>query len=77
MTLGTGASDPASEAIAGCRSAHRVLRIITDGISSGDELFSELRDVAHDDGHDLPATPRLRAFAREVQKHIEALEGRP
>ena len=60
-----------AEALAGERAALRVLRRIRDRIGHGDELLGELRDVIHEDGRDAPATPRLRAFARTLQKALE------
>jgi hypothetical protein len=72
MTARLELSDPVGEALAGERAALRVLRRIADGIGTGDELLGELRDVVHDDGHTVPATPRLRSFCRALQKALEA-----
>jgi hypothetical protein len=64
--------DPVNEAIAGERAALRVLRRIRDNVGHGDELLGELRDVIHDDGGHVEATPRLRAFLRTLSKAIES-----
>lgn len=71
MTARVHLGEHIDTALAGERAAHRVLRRIRDGIGTGDELLGELRDVVHDDGHNVVATPRLRAFLRVVQKAIE------
>ena len=71
MTARVLLPEHADEAIAGERAALRVLRRIRDGLGTGDELLGELRDVVLDDGNNVPATPRLRAFLRTIQKRIE------
>ncbi len=71
MTARVLLPEHAEDAIAGERAALRVLRRIRDGLGTGDELLGELRDVVLDDGNNVPATPRLRAFLRTIQKRIE------
>ena len=58
--------------LAGDRAAARVLRRIADGVGTGDGLLGELRDVVHEDGGNVEATPRLRAFCRALQKVVES-----
>lgn len=63
--------DAVTASMAGERAAQRVLRRIRDRVGTGDELLGELRDVAHDDGETVSASPRLRAFCRALQKELE------
>jgi hypothetical protein len=68
MSQGLSQPDPVEAALAGERAALRVLRRIADGLGVGNELLGELREVVADDGGHLDASPRLRGFARQIQK---------
>lgn len=68
--------DPVAEALAGERAAQRDLQAVRDGFAHADTLLFGVADALAADGSPIRGTPRLRAYLRAIQKHIETAAGR-
>lgn len=66
----------ASEHISGERAAERLLYAIGQGVAPPNRLLADFLDQLEADGRPLPATPRLRGFARRIQKALEVGGGK-
>lgn len=71
MTSHVTLPSPAELAIDGERTAKRALHAIRDGFADPDRLMRDLLDVLDQDGKVVAPTPRLRGFARALQKQLE------
>jgi hypothetical protein len=59
------------EVISDERIAERGLNTINQGVAQPDRLLSDLIELIEADGYMIPATPRLKGWARRIQKAIE------
>ena len=72
MIGSTSTRDIVADALEGEREAKRAVRCAVDGVARPDELLRSLQDVLEADQIIVAGTPRLRAWARAVQKALEA-----
>jgi hypothetical protein len=72
MTEATKQQNAASEVMSGERTAERGLYAINQGVAQPDRLLAGLLDILEADGYLIPATPRLKGWARRIQKAIAA-----
>ena len=68
--------DETTAYVSGEQAAERTLYVIREEIAVPDRLMMDLLDLLEIDGYPVMGSPRLRGWARRLQKAFEAGGGR-